>query len=305
MELVLISGIKGFVGSNLKKALDKDYNVQGLSRSLNKSPKIICYRELTVTSLNSYKAFIHLAGKAHDIKKASDDSEYYHANTKLTKDLFDTFLKSSCKIFIYMSSVKAIADKVDGILYEADTPNPLSPYGKSKLKAEQYILSTKVPENKKVYILRPCMIHGPNNKGNLNLLYNIIDKRIPFPLGRFKNQRSFLSIDNLCYVIEKLLSVQPESDTFNLADDNSLSTNQLVSLIGHVINKPVKILNIPKKLIRFLALIGDILPLPLNTEKLNKLTQNYKVSNLKIKKVLGDLPVTTEEGIEKTVKSFQ
>ncbi|MGK4422647.1 hypothetical protein ACSLVQ_30785, partial [Klebsiella pneumoniae] len=70
-------------------------------------------------------------------------------------------------------------------------------YGKSKLLSEQFILSQDIPKGKRVYILRPCMIHGPNNKGNLNLLYEIVKKRIPWPLGMFKNKRSFCSIDNL------------------------------------------------------------------------------------------------------------
>lgn len=59
--------------------------------------------------------------------------------------------------------------------------------------------------DKRVYILRPCMIHGPGNKGNLNLLYNVVRKGIPWPLGDFENKRSFTSIDNLCYVVEGLL----------------------------------------------------------------------------------------------------
>lgn len=63
----------------------------------------------------------------------------------------------------------------------------------------------KVADGKQVYILRPCMIHGPGNKGNLNLLYNVVRKGIPWPLGSFENRRSFTSIDNLCYVVEGLL----------------------------------------------------------------------------------------------------
>lgn len=50
-------------------------------------------------------------------------------------------------------------------------------YGKSKLLAEQYILSKTIPNGKRVYILRPCMIHGTGNKGNLNLLYKIVSKK--------------------------------------------------------------------------------------------------------------------------------
>src|SRR5690606_40901886 len=64
-----------------------------------------------------------------------------------------------------------------------------------KLMAEEYILSKPLPDNKRVYIIRPCMIHGPGNQGNLNLLYKVVEKGIPWPLAAFENKRSFLSID--------------------------------------------------------------------------------------------------------------
>ena len=68
---------------------------------------------------------------------------------------------------------------------------PSNYFGQSKLLAEEYILSKEIPNDKHVYILRPCMIHGPGNKGNLNLLYKIVSKNIPWPLGAFENKRSF------------------------------------------------------------------------------------------------------------------
>ena len=96
-----------------------------------------------------------------------------------------------------LSSVKAVADNLVGVLSEDRKPSPKTHYGKSKLYAERYILSKKIPNNKRIYILRPCMIHGPNNKGNLNLLYNLVSKKIPWVLGSFQNKRSYCSVDNL------------------------------------------------------------------------------------------------------------
>ena len=95
---------------------------------------------------------IHLAGKAHDLKNISNKDEYYEVNTELTKQIFDSFLTSDSSIFIYMSSVKAVADNVVGILNEDCVPNPKTHYGKSKLLAESYILSQKIPSNKRVYM---------------------------------------------------------------------------------------------------------------------------------------------------------
>lgn len=302
---VLISGINGFVGSNLKPYLLKEYNVIGLSRN-PKSIEDINIGSVSINDFNNVYAFVHLAGKAHDLKNISEEKEYYDINTKLTIKLFDLFLSSNCEIFIFISTVKAVADHVDSILTEDTIPNPITAYGKSKLKAEEYLLSKKLPKNKRVFILRPCMIHGPNNKGNLNLLYKILNKNIPFPLGRFENKRSFLSIDNLCYIIKKLIEKKPVSDVYNIADDEVLSINELAKEIGDIIGKPTKILKIPKLVIRLMALIGEILPLPLNEDRLDKLTENYCVSNLKIKKALGvELPFSARQGLSKTINSFK
>jgi nucleoside-diphosphate-sugar epimerase len=300
MNKILITGITGFVGQNLSSYLS-DFDIQGISRT--SKGKNIGYEELF---LNNQKSFIHLAGKAHDLKKTSDDQEYYKANTELTKKLFNQFLESTCETFIYMSSVKAAADEVHGFLTEEVLPNPVTVYGKSKLAAENYILEQKLPSNKRVYILRPCMIHGPNNKGNLNLLYSFVSKGIPYPFGSYQNERSFVSVDNLCFVIKELIenSAIP-SGVYNIADDTTLSTKELVQIIGNTIAKPAKVLNVPKPIVNLIAKIGDVIPLPINSERVQKLTENYCVSNKKIKAAIGkELPLTAKEGIAITIRSF-
>lgn len=96
---------------------------------------------------------------------------------------------------------------------------------------ENYIL-THLPSDKKVYILRPYMIHGLGNKGNLNLLYGLVSKGVPYPLGAYANNRSFLSIENLCFVIDQLLKKVIPSAVFNVADDVPLSTNEVIALVS-------------------------------------------------------------------------
>jgi nucleoside-diphosphate-sugar epimerase len=306
MKTILITGITGFVGSNLKGYFSEKYECKGISRKENLSKNIISYEGISKDVLNESKAFIHLAGKAHDLKKTSEDKEYFEINTELTKKLFHQFSESDCEVFIYISSVKAVADVVEGILTEEVKPNPITVYGKSKLAAENYILSKEIPKNKKVYILRPCMIHGPNNKGNLNLLYDFVSKGIPYPFGKYENKRSFVSVDNLCFIINELIDNNSiESGIYNIADDTSFSSNQLVNLIGKVVNKNARILKIPKFLMNVIAKIGDILPIPINSERLQKLTENYEVSNFKVKQAIQKkLPLSAKEGLEKTITSF-
>jgi len=294
---IKITGSSGFVGKNLC-----DY-LTNYSFLVDK----ISLRNLNWKNDFTADTIIHLAGKAHDTKGTSDTLEYFKVNTDLTEELFNAFLESDIKDFIYFSSVKAAADEVSNILFEDVKPKPKTPYGQSKLKAEEYILSKEIPEGKRVFIIRPCMIHGPGNKGNLNLLYNVVQKRIPYPLAAFENERSFLGIDNLNFMIKEILQNKNiESGVYNFADDEFLSTKELVKIISSVSNKKNLSLAIPKFIINGIAKVGDLIKFPLNSETIQKLTENYKVSNEKIKSVIGieKLPNSTREGLEKTIKSF-
>lgn len=297
MDRIGITGASGFVGVNLCNYLRTSKDLCAIS---------VRYISNQTFELN-VDVIIHLAGKAHDFKKVSKPNYYYESNFELTKQLFDSFLLSDAKVFIFMSTVKAVADKFDGILVEDTIPKPKTHYGIAKQQAEEYILSIELPRGKRIYILRPCMIHGPGNKGNLNLLYKMVSKSISWPLGAFVNKRSFCSIDNLMFIIKELIEREDiSSGIYNVSDDEPLSTNELISLIAQSQNRKPKILKISKGLIEGLTLLGDMLHLPLNSDRLQKLTSSYVVSNAKIKAAIGKpLPISSREGLLKTFNSFK
>lgn len=306
---ILITGIHGFVGGNFVKVMGQNNEIYGLDIVAPEKEGVVktfSWNDLDEDKVPQVDAIIHLAGKAHDLKKTSGPEVYFKINTGLTQKIYDWFLKSSARKFIFFSSVKAAADFVPGdILTEDIVPNPVGPYGESKIKAEEYIL-THPATGKQVYILRPCMIHGPGNKGNLNLLYGVVKRGIPWPLGTFENRRCFTSIGNLCFAIEGLLTKDIASGIYNMGDDESLSTNELIAVICNALGKRTHIWHLPKGLMNGMAKVGDVLHLPLNSERLTKLTENYVVSNAKIKKALGidKMPIRAEEGLAQTIKSF-
>ena len=285
MFKVLITGAHGFVGTNLSKYLsaNKDYHLFALDiekKTISSYNREYTWKEIQKICFNAIDVVIHLAGKAHDTNENNNVNEFIEINVGLTKLVFDQFIKSDARKFIYISSVKAVADTVqNGILTEDVFPNPQTIYGQSKLKAEKYLLSKVLPEGKSLFILRPAMIHGPGNKGNLNLLYNLINKGIPYPLGAFSNQRSFTSIGNFNFVIKEFIEREMESGIYQVADKETLSTNDVIELIGEATCKKPMIWNIPALFINGIAKMGNILSLPLNSEKLKKL--NRKLSGFK------------------------
>lgn len=314
---ILITGIHGFVGSNLVNALKKEHTLYGVDIVAPVKEGVVktfSWKDVDDNAIPPMDAIIHLAGKAHDTKNRAAAQVYFDVNTGLTQKIYDYFLKSEAKRFIFFSSVKAAADKVPGdVLTEEVVPAPKGPYGESKIKAEEYILKNEAlrtrneeSASKRVFILRPCMIHGPGNKGNLNLLYGVVSKGIPWPLGAFENRRTFTSIDNLCFVVEGLLTKDVQSGIYHMADDEALSTNELIEVMCEAMGKKAHIWKINRSLMEGVASIGTTLHLPLNEERLGKLTENYVASNAKIKKALGieRMPVRAKDGLKKTILSF-
>ena len=331
---ILITRVHGFVGSNLVEYLKSENEIYGLD--------IVCPEKDGVVRTFSWEdmerffegahddkidfdAIIHLAGKAHDTKNKSAAEVYFKVNTGLTQKIFDYFLASETKKFVFFSTAKAAADRVEGVLTEDVVPAPVGPYGESKIKAEEYILSRftdkdssaslgmtekatpGMSEGKQVYIFRPCMIHGPGNKGNLNLLYNVVRKGIPWPLGVFENRRTFTSVENICFAVNGVLTKDVPSGIYNMGDDEALSTNELIEEICKSLGKKAHIWRLPKGLMTGIAKIGGWLHMPLNPLRLQKLTENYVSSNEKIKKALGieKMPVDARKGLQRTLESFR
>ena len=307
---ILITGIHGFVGQNLVPYLEaKGHTIYGLGRTGD-----YVWNDLESGHLPHVDAIIHLAGKAHDTKNQTEADVYFKVNRDLAMKVFAYFMEhQDIKKFIFFSSVKAVADKVSGdMLTEDAIPMPKGPYGESKAAAEKQLndmwqaASLAQTDGRQVYLLRPCMMHGPGNKGNLNLLYKVVNAGFPWPLGAFENKRSFCSIQNVCFVVKQLLEQPVESGIYNLADDEALSTNTLVEIIADCLGNKAKIWKFGRTLMTFLAKFGDRLHLPLTTERLGKLTENYIVDNSKIKRALNidKMPLSAREGLSYTIRCF-
>lgn len=308
---ILITGVHGFVGTNLVQYLAPNHQLYALSSSSHAPMDGVqaLYSWDDLSAIPKVDAIIHLAAIAHDIDGKIISQQYNDVNVGLTKKIFDYFIASSAHTFIFISSIKVVTECSTNPINEDANPHPQGYYAQSKHQAEQYILpfiGSDNTFNKSIYILRPSMIYGKGCKGNLRLLYNFVRHNVPWPLGCFDNSRTFTSIDNFCFIVKSLLQNRISSGIYNVCDDQSISTNSLVSLISLALNKKPRIWNIYKPVMTACAKIGECLHLPFNTMRLSKLTDNFLVSNIKIKKALNieQMPFATHEALTHTIKSF-
>ncbi|MBT1705344.1 NAD-dependent epimerase/dehydratase family protein [Chryseosolibacter indicus] len=306
---IFITGVSGFAGSSLVRYFNdvKGVSLVGHSREVKKATEKFKGYNIEIVPDYSIEVFnrlgidciIHLAGIAHDLSNTYGPSDYYEVNNNSTRRLYDEFLQSNVKKFIFISSIKAAVDTASSPVDEGVEPSPVSDYGKSKFMAEQYIQQQKLSENKSYYIFRPCMIHGPGNKGNLNLLYKFVKARLPYPFGGFRNKRSFLSVDNFTFIVHEFTMGNYASGIYHLADDGYLSTTELYKIISKTIGINPISLNIPPAVLRqVFNVIGK-------RRMLDKLTEDMMVSNEKVVKAIGKpLPIGIEEGVRRTINSF-
>lgn len=311
---ILITGIHGFVGSKLVELISTGNTVYGVdivAPFVNNISDTFSWNDVDNGKIPAADAIIHLAGISHECRKKSEEQSYIDVNYGLTKKIYDNFLAGDAGVFIFFSSVKAVTDTLlPGVRLTEETPaSPKDIYGISKSMAEKYIMNNlpDAQSGKKVYILRPCMIYGPDCKGNFRLLYSYVKSGLPWFLVSFDNNRSFTSIDNVCYIVSRLTAGNAATGIYNVCDDESFSTNQLIDIISRILDKKMVKLNISAGFISFFAKAGSLLKLPFNSDRLKKLTENYPVSNVKIKSALDidEMPYKATDSLRKAVLSFE
>ena len=209
MNRVLITGSCGFVGTHLTRYFAASgYEVWALDLAeahaaqkaviINSSD--ICskrydWNELDAISWESLDTVVHLAGKAHDTSNVSDPQSYYDVNVGLTDKVVTRCKKGRInKSFIYFSSVKAVADHVDGVLTEESCADPQTPYGRSQLEAEKIVQHELMNDNVKEGSLENIM----EERARVQVWISKDVWAIPLSLGWVHDMRHFF-LQILCF----------------------------------------------------------------------------------------------------------
>lgn len=294
---ILITGSTGFVGSNF---------IQCNYFTKHNIIEFDIRQDKDFSKFDNIDIIIHLAGIAHDTKNKKNANDYYIVNTEYTKIIFNKFINSNAKKFIFLSSIKAVTDYSDSIIDELMMPNPKSVYGKSKLLAEKFILENEIPEYKKFYILRPSLIYGSNLKGNLYSLFSFITKFKFWPFVSIKNKRSYCYIGNLFFSINEIIENNViKSGIYNISDNDPISTTDLIKIFSNYTNRKIFYLEIPLIFFDISLYISKTFNLNYFINYYNKMFKHNIVDNTYLLKSLNkQLPYTVDEGFKETFKHF-
>lgn len=271
---ILLTGSTGFLGS---------YFLKNFSAS-----RLIPYDRKSDGSANwkDLEGLIHCAGLAHNSHDKKLKELYYEANVKLTKNLINHFTNSPSRFFIFISTATIYENTPTGnTIDESIVGNNLSIYAESKLQAEKELLKIK---DKKIFILRPSVIVGPNPKGNIRLLHKLVKTKLPIPIPAKSSPNNLTDIRNLSKVIEFLVEnySEVESGIYNINDNHRPNIEDILISIANENRTKVRLFKIPNRIILIgLKIISFVKPSI--SKKLHSLFfDSTEISNQKISKIV-------------------
>ena len=307
---ILVSGASGFIGTSLcQRFVEDNREVTACCRSQLAAPGVTFLPSPQLgpkadwtEALQEVKTVIHLAARAHvagETNGVEAEALYQAFNTQGTACLAKQAATLGVRHFIYISSIGVVAENSYKPLNPFDKNSPVTPYGRSKLGAENAIKEICSGTKMSYTIIRPPLVYGPKNPGNMARLLKITYSVIPLPLSALdSNRRSFVAVSNLIDLILLCLEHPAATNqTFHVSDDDDISTAELLRRMGKALNKPVHNLPIPA-----FALKGG-LRMAGKGDWVDKLFGNLQVDIEHTKKTLGWKPkVTMEEELERTAK---
>jgi nucleoside-diphosphate-sugar epimerase len=263
---VLVTGAAGFVGHQLCARLIEDgIRVHAVSRRPVASLSRLGVRVFDVgdvAAFGDWKAafggvdtVIHLAGRAHVLRESAADSRslYFHNNVDATKSIANGAIECGARQFIFMSTVKVFGDRpFAGPLHPSHPTFPTDDYGRSKLEAEEWLLSKGQREGLEIAIVRPPLIYGPEVRANFLRLLGWVERGVPLPLARVANMRSLVNVWNLNDLLVRLMERRGAAGgVWHVSDGEDSSTTRLVEEIARHMSRAPRLFAVPKSLMRW------------------------------------------------------
>lgn len=292
---LLFTGATGFLGSSMIPILHgKDFEITTLGQN-NCDANFNLSEEIPIFK-NEFDIVFHAAGKAHVIPKNQKQiDEFFEVNLQGTKNLCEGLKKSKIPKYFYFISTVAVYGKDEGVLLtEDETLNGSTPYAKSKILTEHFLIEWCKENEVILFILRPSLIAGKNAPGNLGDMTNAIKKGRYANIDGGKAEKSVILATDFVQIIDK--GLKKKGGIYNVCSDEHPNFYTISKTISEKLEKKIPP-NIPFIIMKFIAFFGDFLGsnFPLNTVKLEKITKSLTFSNDKIKKELDFIPTNVLE----------
>lgn len=315
MTGVLLTGANGFVGRRIAAALTDSANgdVVLASRSPDQLPRGQCTRHVTVSAfdgtydwsaaLQGVGVVIHTAGRAHVLHESADDpvAAFRRTNVAETENLARQAADAGVRRFVFLSSIAVLGSPSRAPFDEACAPEPRTHYARSKHEAEQVLQRIGLATGMEMVTIRPPLVYGPDAPGNFLRLAQLIRRRVPLPLGRVRNLRSWIGVDNLVDFVR--LCIQHPSaanQTFLVSDGDDRSTPAFARALAHAMDAPALLLPAPVSLLRTLAFLTG------RQDMFQQLCGNLQVDITKARTLLDwSPPVSVDEGLRRAAAGLK
>ena len=290
MKNLLFTGGTGFLGNNCMPVLKQYYNVTTCGITDADVIKVNLAKEIPILK-DKYDIVLHAAGKAHTVPKTDAEKQvFYDVNYQGTVNLCRALEKVGApKALIFISTVAVYGCEYGELIDESHPLIGDTPYAKSKIMAEEYLIKWCSDHQVNLGILRPSLLAGKNAPGNLGAMVNGIKKGFYFNIDGGKVVKSILMAEDVARLIPLL---EEKGGIYNVCDTRQPSFGELSASVAKQLGKH-KPLSIPYWLAWSIAKIGDIIgpKAPLDSYKLEKMTKSLTFSNEKVRKELGWEPM--------------
>ncbi|MFL2565848.1 MAG: NAD-dependent epimerase/dehydratase family protein [Schleiferiaceae bacterium] len=301
----IVIGGKGFVGTRLIQVIK---NWKRLDKALNDDEYCdIRIKKTLEGCIRQNDCIILLAAEHRD--DISPISKYYETNVQGTQNVLDEMDKVGCKNLIFTSSV-AVYGLNKNNPNEEHPVDPFNHYGKSKWAAEKIIKSwyENNPEEKSVTIIRPTVIFGEKNRGNVYNLLSQISSGKFLMIGKGENEKSMAYVGNVVdFIKDRSELKQPGFNIFNYTDYPDLTMNSLIGIIEESLSKKIPSINIPIPLGYVAGYISDFLifmtriKLPISSVRVKKFLATTKFDSKKVHSGDWKAPYTLKKGLIRTL----
>lgn len=290
MNKLLFTGGTGFLGKNAMPLLLKNYEVT--TCGITSEDMIHANFAVSVPLLSEqYDLVLHAAGKAHVVPKTEEEKQaFYDINYRGTVNLCKALEQVGVpKALVFISTVAVYGCEYGEMITEDHPLNGETPYAKSKIMAEEFLTQWCKEHNVVLGILRPSLLAGKNAPGNLGAMVNGVRKGFYMNIAGGKVTKSVLMAEDIASLLPL---VADKGGIYNVCDTRQPSFGELSVSVARQLGKR-KPISIPYWMAWCMAKVGDLLgpKAPINSYKLEKMTQNLTFSNEKARRELGWEPL--------------